>query len=195
MVVSRLREGVLLLGLPLLIAAQCLVVFVTDLSKSYHDPASNDAAPPTTTEKTKMGHLLPEIVQRSLHALQDDRQSNVAAAVCHKSLFGDVDLWMVLDWVAYHRLLGFDRIFISYVSSVKGRPGFYELASLPYVTLKENKEARVSVINDRGYQRLMMDLPKRNRAQVSRRMRGDWPGTGCTVTVGGKMPRRRSSRL
>ncbi len=54
---------------------------------------------------------LPDVVKRSL-TIPDDPY-NITAAICHKSLFGNIDLWMVLDWVAYHRLLGFDRIFMT----------------------------------------------------------------------------------
>jgi hypothetical protein len=92
------------------------------------------------------------MVRRSLSVRKDPH--NITAALCHKSLFGNIDLWMVLDWVAYHRLLGFDHIFMSYIPQVRKLDGFAELASLPYVTLFEYKEGIVEVINDKGYEQL-----------------------------------------
>jgi hypothetical protein len=103
-----------------------------------------------TTRETSLN--LPDVVRRSLSVGKDPH--NITAALCHKALFGDINLWMVLDWVAYHRLLGFDHVFMSYIPEVKKLDGFAELASLPYVTLFEYKEGTVTVINDKGYQRL-----------------------------------------
>jgi len=63
--------------------------------------------------------------------------SNVTAAVCFKTLFGDIDLGIVLQWAAYNRLLGFDHIFMFYRPEVTSLERFDELQSLPYLTLTE----------------------------------------------------------
>jgi hypothetical protein len=123
-------------------------LFSIDLSATENRPQTM-MPPQPPTEKKALN--LPDVVQRSL-TVPDDPY-NITAALCHKSLFGDIDLWMVLDWVAYHRLLGFDRIFMSYVPSVKLRDGFEELASLPYLTLFENTDG-IETIVDKNYHRL-----------------------------------------
>lgn len=114
---------------------------------------------------------LPVMVQRSLNLVATDEShpyTNLTIALCHKSLFGDISIWMVLDWVAYHRLFGFDRIFLSYIPGIERIAGFQELLSLPYVTMFENTEGTVILANDvrPGYQRLggsqpQMDLEAR----------------------------------
>jgi Glycosyl transferase family 2 len=58
---------------------------------------------------------------------------NITAAVCHKTLFGNVDIWTVIDWAVYHYLLGFDRIFLTYTDDLVGRDGFEQLQRLPFV--------------------------------------------------------------
>jgi hypothetical protein len=91
---------------------------------------------------------MPEVVQRSLHlknrsSTETSAIRNMTVALCHKSLFGNLNLLRILDWVAYHRLLGFDRIFMSYLPSVEQLPGFALLQALPYVTLFENTNSTV----------------------------------------------------
>lgn len=66
--------------------------------------------------------------------------SEITAAVCFKTLFGDIDLGTVLQWAAYNRLLGFDHIFMFYRPEVMDHPRFEELNSLPFVTLTENRK-------------------------------------------------------
>jgi hypothetical protein len=108
---------------------------------------------PTQEPPTKKKSLnLPDVVKRSL-TVRDDSY-NITTALCHKSLFGNINLWMVLDWVAYHHLLGFDRIFMSYVPSIKLKDGFEELASLPYVTLFENTDGIETIVGKEKYHRL-----------------------------------------
>jgi hypothetical protein len=122
------------------------LLFATDLSAFVEQRQMTPQS--TTLPPTKPASLnLPDVVKRSL-TVPDDPY-NITAALCHKTLFGDIDLWMVLDWVAYNRLLGFDRIFMSYVPSVMNLEGFEELNSLPYVTLFENTEAIETIVYGR----------------------------------------------
>lgn len=71
-------------------------------------------------------------------SIKHKEPSDIKAAVCFKTLFGDIDLGIVLQWAAYNRLLGFDHMFFFYRPEVMLLPRFAELASLPYVTLTEN---------------------------------------------------------
>jgi hypothetical protein len=68
--------------------------------------------------------------------------ANVSVAICFKTLFGEIDLGIVLQWAAYNRLLGFDRIFMWYRPEMVHNPRFAELQSLPYVTLTLNTRGR-----------------------------------------------------
>jgi hypothetical protein len=141
---------------------QVLIGVVTALVASrYVSLLSTDLQSLVEHETTKETSLkLPDVVRRSLSVGKDPH--NITAALCHKALFGDINLWMVLDWVAYHRLLGFDRIFMSYIPEVTKLDGFAELASLPYVTLFEYTEGTITVINDQGYKRLGTSSTKLN---------------------------------
>jgi Glycosyltransferase family 92 len=60
---------------------------------------------------------------------------DLSVAVCFKTLFGEIDLGVVLQWAAYHRLLGFDHIFLYYRPEITMLPQYEELHRLPYVTL------------------------------------------------------------
>ena len=42
-------------------------------------------------------------------------------------------------WVAYHRLLGFEHVFLYYHDVIADFPGFDELESLPYLTMTPMK--------------------------------------------------------
>ena len=65
-----------------------------------------------------------------------NRNNNITTAVCHKALFGSVDLDRVQKWATYHWDLGFDHIYIYHVPSVqRDQEGFQNLKALPYVTL------------------------------------------------------------
>jgi hypothetical protein len=68
--------------------------------------------------------------------------ANVSVAICFKTLFGDIDLGIVLQWAAYNRLLGFDHIFMWYRPEMVNNTRFGELQSLPYVTLTLNTGGR-----------------------------------------------------
>ena len=65
-------------------------------------------------------------------------EANVSVAICFKTLFGEIDLGIVLQWAAYNRLLGVDHIFMWYRPEMMNNTLFEELSSLPYVTLTEN---------------------------------------------------------
>jgi hypothetical protein len=88
---------------------------------------------------------------RSIHALIEgskrtamvDSDADVTTAICHKTLFGAVDLYRFIQWAAYNHMLGFDRIFAWYLPSIRNYEGFDLLASLPYVTMIENVEGVV----------------------------------------------------
>jgi hypothetical protein len=89
------------------------------------------AVPPSDDTKSSIVNVL------ELSKTYQDEPSNITAAICAKTLFGDIDLGIVLQWVAYHRLMGFDHVFIFYRPEITSKPRFTELASLPYVTLME----------------------------------------------------------
>lgn len=69
---------------------------------------------------------------------------NITAAVCFKTLFGDIDLGIVIQWAAYNRLLGFDHIFMWYRPEMESIDRFDELKALPFVTLTINTEGKRS---------------------------------------------------
>jgi hypothetical protein len=92
------------------------------------------AAVPPTGDKSSIVNVL------ELSKTYQDERSNITAAVCFKTLFGDIDLGIVLQWVAYNRLMGFDHVFMFYRPEMTSKPRFAELASLPYVTLTEYTE-------------------------------------------------------
>ena len=68
---------------------------------------------------------------------------NITTALCHKTLFGDVDLSTVALWAKYNHLLGFDHIFIGYLPDVANLTGFQKLADLPYITMYKNTLGRL----------------------------------------------------
>jgi hypothetical protein len=68
-----------------------------------------------------------------------NESNNITAAICYKTLFGDVQLHHVMTWAAYHYLLGFDRVFLWYLpDTIPTYAHFDELSALPYVTLIPN---------------------------------------------------------
>lgn len=69
----------------------------------------------------------------------ENNHYNITAAVCYKTLFGtQLDLSLVLQWVAYNRLLGFDHIYMHYRPEVTDLPRWDELQKLPFVSLTLN---------------------------------------------------------
>jgi hypothetical protein len=71
-----------------------------------------------------------------------ESKANVSVAICFKTLFGDIDLGIVLQWAAYNRLLGFDHIYMWYRPEMVNAARFTELQSLPYITLTLNTQGR-----------------------------------------------------
>lgn len=69
-------------------------------------------------------------------------------AIClDNSLFGsDINFFDIIEWVVYHRLLGFDQVIMSYIGpSCINKPGFEDLRRLPYVTIAENILSAVDI--------------------------------------------------
>ena len=96
-----------------------------------------DSIPVTSTENTTGTTLAFTEIERSgehkiLNASRKDEEQH---AICHRALFGQVNLTRVKIWCQYHFQLGFDHIFIWYLPIIAQRPGFRELQSLPFVTL------------------------------------------------------------
>jgi hypothetical protein len=77
------------------------------------------------------------IIESSKNTVSSETPHNISTALCHKTLFGSVDIWTVIDWAVYHHLLGLDHIFMSYTADLVHADGFDVLASLPYVTFVE----------------------------------------------------------
>jgi hypothetical protein len=85
--------------------------------------------------ETTSSASVPDVLQLSRGLPAVDPSSNITTALCCKALFGEIDLWRVVLWVAYYRLLGFDHIFLFHQDIVANYSGFEVLQSLPYVTL------------------------------------------------------------
>ena len=75
----------------------------------------------------------------------------IRAAVCHKTLFGNVQLDRVLKWVDFHHRLGFDHFFIWYMPEIRNATGFDILSRQPIVTMLENTQVRVEKLTDRDH--------------------------------------------
>jgi hypothetical protein len=80
-----------------------------------------------------------DVVESSRGLPAVDPSSNTTTALCCKAMFGNVDMTRVAIWVAYHRLLGFDHVFLYYHDALADFPGFDELESLPYLTMTPMK--------------------------------------------------------
>jgi hypothetical protein len=78
-------------------------------------------------------------------------------AMCHKTLFGNIDLQGVTNWAKYHHDLGFDDIFIWYIPEMANHAGFDDLANLPYVTMLVNTVGKARRSN--GYLRMDRNSP------------------------------------
>jgi len=68
-------------------------------------------------------------------SLRDD--SGISAAVCHRTLFGNISLDPIFAFVSYYRLLGFDHVFFWYRPEVAKLQRFQQLHDLPYVTMTQ----------------------------------------------------------
>jgi hypothetical protein len=72
----------------------------------------------TRTRNPRLAGTLPiqrqprALIQRSNSRTYQDEPNNITAAVCFKTLFGNIDIGLVLQWVAYNRFLGFDHVFM-----------------------------------------------------------------------------------
>jgi hypothetical protein len=88
------------------------------------------------------------VTKRESARLTDCDDSNMTAAVCHKTIYGDISLEKVLSFVSYYRLLGFDRIFLWYEPEMRDgkrtSAQFKQLEALPYVTLTEIKVSEIN---------------------------------------------------
>ena len=91
---------------------------------------------PHTYEKY---YHLRNLIRRSQNIVGKNNNNGASAAICHshKPLDkGDnIDLYSVMEWAVYHHLLGFDRIFVTYLAGGEKIPAFQELGNLPFVTL------------------------------------------------------------
>ena len=99
-------------------------------------------------------------IQNSNTASSDQQKddNSFRFALCHKTLFGDIDLQRVIQWSRYHFDLGFDDIYIWYMPEMRNRTGFVQLESLPYVHMIENSIGRVKRYRN-GYVRMERDTP------------------------------------
>ena len=118
-----------------------------------------------------------EKVRISRKVIEDNNQTKTL--LCHKSLFGAIDLRLVRMWAAYYKLLGFDEVYIWHVPSILQLPGVDELARTPYITLVENARGRVKTYQD-GYTRLVRGVPgdqhddEKACIRVGRQRNFDW---------------------
>ena len=75
-------------------------------------------------------------------ALRATATSNITAAVCHPTLFGNITLNRVLSFVSFYRLLGFGRIFFWYEEDSLAWSPTQSLGNLSYVTLTPNSHSQ-----------------------------------------------------
>ena len=87
----------------------------------------------------QLGPPAVDVVELSRRLPEVDPDSNITTALCCKAMYGNVDMTRVALWVAYHRLLGFDHVFLYYHDVLADFPGFDELESLPYLTMTPMK--------------------------------------------------------
>jgi hypothetical protein len=87
-----------------------------------------------------------DVVELSRRLPEIDPYSNITTALCCKAMYGNVDMTRVALWVAYHRLLGFEHVFLYYHDVIADFPGFDELESLPYLTMTPMKGKVVELL-------------------------------------------------
>jgi hypothetical protein len=87
-----------------------------------------------------------DVVELSRRLPEIDPYSNITTALCCKAMYGNVDMTRVALWVAYHRLLGFEHVFLFYHDVIADFPGFKELESLPYLTMTPMKGKVVELL-------------------------------------------------
>jgi hypothetical protein len=87
--------------------------------------------------------LIHPVTSQEDAALRASAASNVTAAVCHPTLFGNITLNRVLSFVSFYRLLGFGHIFFWYEEeSLAWSPNDSLLGNLSYVTLIPNSQSQ-----------------------------------------------------
>ena len=107
-------------------------------------------------------HFKQQHQRRALRSDERDVNSGyISTALCHKTVFGSIDISVLVKWAAYNKLLGFDHIFIWYLpimateNTTATGGNWKELESLPYVTLVPNTEGRVKTYKaERNYTRI-----------------------------------------
>lgn len=127
----------------------------TTTTTTTSQTVSTPSAKPDTTQTTQTPVVEPPPTVRNKNI---DSTINITAAVCHKTLFGDVNLHNIAQWAMYHYMLGFDRVFIGYIADVTNRTGFADLQATPYITMYENTLGQVKVYPD-GYVRMKRPGP------------------------------------
>jgi hypothetical protein len=83
---------------------------------------------------------------------------NQSIAMCHKTLFGPVNITHVINWAEYHHRLGVDVIYLWYMPEMVNAPGFENLRALNYVRLLENGIATI-VTDKSGYTGIAESMP------------------------------------
>lgn len=112
----------------------------------FHNTIDNRRANPTRQKQQR---------------LDQPKKGRLTTALCHKTIFGPIDLHRLAVWAAYHRLLGFDQIFLWYLPSMTNATGnspavggsWEELESLPFVKLLPNNFGEMKRYED-GYERI-----------------------------------------
>lgn len=97
-------------------------------------------------------------------------RSNITAAICYKTLFGNIDVRLVLQWVSFHRLLGFDHFFFFYRTNEFFDDNllyFRILRNLPFVTMKHwTRGNRNDYYDQRGSEDFCLKSLARNYSWV-----------------------------
>jgi len=126
-------------------AIGALVVFLHSLLVSHPSLSSDALVQSLLLDTTRRSNVslysnegVPDVVR--LSQLHIEPASNISVALCFKTLFGNINLRLVQEWVAYYRLLGFDKVFMWYRPEMASLPGFRELYNLNYVTMNVNKK-------------------------------------------------------
>jgi hypothetical protein len=155
---SLLLSGVLLLILAVVEIAQGSTFFhsLLDSNSSSNQSGTRAGAvvsPAESMTKRNSATGRGGVVELSLRVPDTRETSPITVAICHKTLFGDIQEDVILRWAAFHRLLGFDQIYIWYVPDVL--PKIQNLKQIPYITLIPNTQAKLSWYEAKGYYELL----------------------------------------
>lgn len=97
--------------------------FIRSVFRTYRAGTTSsypaDVVPPSTP--TSRNFLTDPVTSHEDMILRANKISNITAAVCHPTLFGNLTLARILSFASYYRLLGFDHLFF-----------WYEAESLPW---------------------------------------------------------------